>query len=210
MKISRSSLAVVLVFCVVGGLGAYRFLAFRPRHVVAVAEVRVPVRVKGDAAAPVRIVEYTDFQCPACSRASDALEGLMKKYSGKIFLEHRHFPLPQHSRSLRASVFAECAAGQGKFWPFYDVLFRSQKSWAEMVSVDSYFSELAVSMGLDGSLLSVCVNSPEANMTVRKDKEDGSALGVRSTPTFFINGKMVVGDQLLLAEVENILGLGKK
>lgn len=205
MIISRQVLSGALVLLVIGGLSVYKFLK-HPVSPPAAINMHLEGRIRGAASAPVKIVEYTDFECPACAAANTMIDTLFKTYDGKISLEHRHFPLPRHTHARRASVFVECAADQGQFWPMHDVVFRSQKSWAEMVSVDAYFSELAVSLGINGARLSVCVNGADAQDRVKKDVEAGKALAVNSTPTFFVNGQRVIGGGFLVQEVEKILG----
>lgn len=205
MKLSRQWLTVILIVVVIGGIGGYKYLRRQGGKVKPAAGL-FSVHVKGNPAAPVKIVEYTDFQCPACANANRLLENIFKQYEGKIFLEYKHFPLPKHPHARRAAVFAECAGEQGRFWPLYDVLYKSQSGWAEKVSVDPYFSELAVSLGVNGVALAACVNSPEAEKSVRRNIDEGNLLQVTSTPTFFVNGKRVIGGPLLVQEIENILG----
>ena len=168
--------------------------------------LQIGSRMKGDPQAPVKVIEFTDFQCPACAKTNGIFDDILKKYPGKIFVDHRHFPLGMHAHARRASLFAECAAAQGKFWPMQDVLFKSQTSWAQMGSVDSYFGTLGVSLGMDGMRLTACVNSPATEQTILKDIADGNRRGVNSTPTFFVNGKIAVGSVQLAAAIEELLG----
>ncbi|MBF0594224.1 MAG: DsbA family protein [Candidatus Omnitrophica bacterium] len=205
MKVSRQVLTIVLVAVVVGGFSVYKLFLARTLRPVPV-DIRAFGRLKGDPSAPVKVVEYTDFQCPACAHANGVVEKLLSTYPGQISVEHKHFPLSRHEHAFRASVFAECAADQGKFWPFHDVLFKSQDTWEKMLSVDNYYSELAVSMGINGARLTACVNSADAGSRVKKDMQEGVALEVKSTPTFFVNGKRFVGGAFLEQEVERILG----
>ncbi|MBF0387172.1 MAG: thioredoxin domain-containing protein [Candidatus Omnitrophica bacterium] len=205
MRISRTLLSVLLVLSVIGGLSLYRFYFLKTPASVKV-DLHPQGRSKGEASAVVKIVEYTDFECPACATANGLMDELFTRFPGKIFLEHKHFPLPRHTHARRASVYAECAAEQGKFWPMKDVLFKSQKSWDKMTTVDTYFSELAVSLGLDGTRLAACVNSVAAIGKVNRDLAEGKTLTVNSTPTFFVNGQRVIGGPLMVQEVEKILG----
>ena len=204
MRLSRQLLSGILVLVVVGGLSLYKFSIAKVAH-PAKFSIHAEGRNKGEASAPVKIVEYTDFQCPACAYANGLMEDMFKRYEGKILLEHKHFPLPRHTHARRASIYAECTADQGKFWPFHDVLFKSQKSWEAMASVDAYFSELAVSLGIDGARLAVCVNSPDTELKVKRDIEAGKAAAVDSTPTFFVNGQRVVGGKFMVQEVQKLL-----
>lgn len=206
MRIPRKiagSVLVILVIAVLFGIKTYK--AGSEKHFDGSVALDA-ARTKGNPAALVKVVEYTDFQCPACARASVVLENAFKKYPGKIFLEHKHFPLSMHAHARRASIYAECSAQQGKFWPFYDVLFNSQNRWESLAAVDAYFGELAVSLGMDGVKLSVCVNGGVAEKRVQQDVAGGDARGVKSTPTFLVNGKVAVGAAQFTEALEGILG----
>ncbi len=206
MNLSKSALTIVIIVSAIAGILVLKALVSPRGHLVAKPFAPVlSMHARGNPQVGIKVYEFTDFQCPACSRAVETINEMFKKYPDKIYLEHKNFPLPMHPFARRASIYAECAASQGKFWPFHDVLFRSQQSWAKMTSVDTYFSQLAVSLGLDGVKLAACVNTPDANEKVSKDVEEGKKLGVNSTPTFFVNGKMIVGSQNFSTEIKSIL-----
>ena len=207
---SRPLISFFLILGVIASLFLFRSVA-RAKTPAPPVQAGVPVvlagpRMKGDPAAPVKIIEFTDFQCPACARANVIMESLLKQYPGKIFVEHRHFPLPRHPHARRASLYAQCAAAQRKFWAMHDVLFKSQSSWAEMNTVDAYFGELAVSLGMDGLPLTACVNSPATEKVIEADIAEGKSRGADSTPTFLVNGKLAVGAAQLTAAVEAAMG----
>lgn len=205
MKLTKPILTGVVVLCVVISLLAAKAIIFYKQYSFRSQAWERPVRSKGDPRAQIRVIEFTDFQCPACSKAADTVEEVLKKYPGKIYFEHKYYPLAMHPFARQASVYAECAAEQGKFWPFHDVIFRSQSSWAKMAAVDEYFSQLAVSLGVDGVRLAVCVNNPLVKEKVEKDVAEGKKLGVTSTPTFFVNGKITVGGSNFKKAIEAIM-----
>ncbi len=161
-------------------------------------------RSKGHSGAPVRVIEYTDFQCPACRRGAETLEEFASAHPEKFYVEHRHYPLKMHRHALAASIFAECAARQDKFWAFHHLVFERQPLWADRSNPRPIFMEIADETGLDKERLAQCVLREDIEETVKEDKEKGRALGVRSTPTFFINEEMVVGSMSLKKKLKEI------
>ena len=158
----------------------------------------VPVgRSVGNPGASIKVVEYTDFQCPACAKASGVMHEEVVRNAGKILLELKYFPLPMHKNARRAAVAAECALAQGKFWLMEKVLFSSQKSWADLANPDDYFLSLSRGIGCDDLKMMRCMSDHTVVERIDKDVVEGKGRGVAATPTFFINGTMVVGAQAL-------------
>ncbi len=145
---------------------------------------------KGPANAPVTIVEYSDFQCPFCGRATPTIEAVTKKYGDKVRLIYKHFPLSFHPNAQPAAEASECAGEQGKFWQFHDKLFANQ----ETLSADNY-KLWAKELGLDLTKFNSCVDTRKYQQKVQTQFSQGSADGVSGTPTFYINGKQIVGAQ---------------
>ncbi|HLC74244.1 MAG TPA: thioredoxin domain-containing protein [Candidatus Nanoarchaeia archaeon] len=150
--------------------------------------------VKGDKNAPVTIIEFSDFQCPFCSRFyTDTLPELDEKYikTGKAKLIYRDFPLENiHPEARPSAEAAECAHEQGKYYEFHDKLFENQ----QQLSVANY-KKWARELGLDGDKFDDCVDTNKYADEVSKDLADGSAAGVTGTPAFFVNGKLLSGAQ---------------
>jgi len=144
----------------------------------------------GSPDAPVKIVEFSDFQCPFCKNWNDAtLQPLRDKYGDKIVLYYRHYPLTTiHPEAMNGAVAAECANAQGKFWAMHDELFSTQS----LISVDNSKS-LAESLGLDAQKFDDCMASNPGGANIQADIADADAYGVTGTPTFFINGVRLVG-----------------
>jgi protein-disulfide isomerase len=205
MKMSKRLLTGVIVSSVVVIVLIVKFVLFGQQAPVTAESFRT----KGKPGAKIQVVEYTDFQCPACAKAAGMIDEVFKKYSDKVYLELKYFPLPRHNFARQASAYVECAGAQGQFWPLHNVLFKAQDSWSKMSSVDAYFLELAKSLGLDEEKLSACVSSVNAQVVIDKSVEEGKSKGVNSTPTFFVNGKMVVGGTSFVREVEVLIGEGK-
>lgn len=144
----------------------------------------------GPRTAPVTLVEYSDFQCPACGAYYPVLKELMKEYDGRIRFVYRHFPLRAiHAHADFAARAAEAAGKQGKFWEMEALLFEHQRDWAESANAEGLITEYAVSLGLDRGRFESDVNSREVSQKVEKDFQGGLASGVNATPTFFLNGK---------------------
>lgn len=149
--------------------------------------------VKGDANAPVTIVEFSDFECPFCSRyAKEIYPKIIAKYveTGKVKYVFRDFPLSFHQNARKAAEAAECAGEQGKYWEMHDRLFSEGVSG----SVPS-FKEYAKELGLNRGEFNECLDSGKMGPEVNKDFTDGQKSGVRGTPAFFINGELVSGAQ---------------
>jgi protein-disulfide isomerase len=146
---------------------------------------------RGPADAPVTIVEFSDFQCPYCSRVTPVLKRLEESYPGKVRLVFRDFPLLQiHPQAAGAAEAAGCAHEQGKFWEMHDTLFAQQ---GRLKAED--LKQHAQAIGLDVEKYEACLQSGRRTEEWRKDLKDGEAHGVSSTPAFFINGRLVVGAQ---------------
>lgn len=159
----------------------------------------------GPADAPVTIVEFSDFQCPYCQRSTDTLKELRRLYGDKIRVVYRDYPGPNHPLAAPAAEAAQCAGDQGKFWEYHDALFNHQATGAGWD-----YEALARDLGLQTGEFSACLNTGRYREEVRKDLQDGLALGITSTPTFFINGRPLVGAQPL-AEFSRLIDplLGK-
>lgn len=143
---------------------------------------------KGNASASVIVVEYADLQCPACKSAHETItKTLLEKYGSKIRFEFRHFPLRSiHQHAFEAAQAAECAADQGKFWEFVDVDYQRQSDLSS-----SALRDWAKALSLDSDLFDRCVRSGIKEDTILDDYAQGEKLGVRGTPTFFVNNTHV-------------------
>lgn len=164
-------------------------------------------KANGNPRANIKIVEYTDFQCPACARGAQEVAGYFAQHKNDVYWEYRPYPLtPGHRHSFRAAVFGECAARQGKFWGFHDLVFARQKEWGAKDDPEEDFMKIAEEAGLAKETLLLCVKDPEVGNRIVEQKEEGARRGVKATPTYFLNGKMVVGFRHLLKE----LGVSKQ
>ncbi len=145
---------------------------------------------KGPDDAPVRIVEFSEFQCPYCARVGPTMQRIMDTYGDKIQVVFRNYPLPFHDDAVGAAEGAQCADAQGKFWEYHDKLFANQRA-LDTTNLKKY----AVELGLDAEAFNACLDSGKYKETVTEDHAYGSTLGVRGTPAFFINGRFLNGAQ---------------
>ncbi len=147
--------------------------------------------VRGAKDAAVTIVEFSDFQCPFCQAVIPTINQVMTQYAGKVKLVFRDFPIPNlHPLAPKAHEAARCAAEQGKFWEYHDVLFERSPQLAP-AELKNYARQLK----LDGEAFDKCLDSGRQQAAIAGDVQDGTRLGASGTPTFFINGRMIVGAQ---------------
>lgn len=139
---------------------------------------------KGGAAAPVTIVEFTDYECPSCAGTQPILEEIVKTYGDKVKLVTRDFPLNQHKNAFKAAEAAEAAREQGKYWEYITLLFNNQKA----LGVEK-LKEYASGLGLDMVKFDQALSTNKYAAKVQRDLDEGNRLGVDATPTVFINGR---------------------
>lgn len=175
------------------------------------AQTSSGIKSKGPDSAAVRIVGFSDFQCPACSQAGPVIDGLIKKYPGKIQYVFKHFPLRMHVWAPVAHQSAECVAMQGNFWEYYNKIYADQAKWGALPDPMVTFAGYAKELGVDMQAFASCMADAEVAERIMAEKKEGEALAVRSTPTFFINGKMFAGIMELQnageAWIRTLLGL---
>jgi protein-disulfide isomerase len=162
-------------------------------------EVKVAVRKDAPTigTGKVEIVEFSDFQCPYCQRFfKDAYKQIKSNYidTGKVKLIFRQFPLSFHQNAQKAAEAAECASRQGKFEEYHDKLFTLGQSDGTGLAVTD-LKKYASDLGLDVSKFNQCLDNGETADVIKKDISDGNSIGVNGTPSFVINGKLVVGAQ---------------
>lgn len=148
---------------------------------------------RGNNLAKVTLVEYSDFECPACYNFFSVVDNIYKKYGQDILLVYRHFPLPQHSKSRLAASAAVAAENQGKFWEMHDLLFQNQPNWANLspAEAEKRFTDYAIQLGLEKEKFAADLVSASTAAVIDKNLESGKKSNVDSTPTFYINGDKV-------------------
>ena len=140
----------------------------------------------------VTLVEFLDFECESCRAAYPFIEQLRKDYDGQVTFVARYFPMPGHANAENAAVAVEAAARQSRFEDMYHRMYETQSEWGEQQeSQATLFRTFAEEMGLDMNAYDAAVADPGTLERVLSDREDGLALGVEGTPTFFLNGEKV-------------------
>ena len=143
---------------------------------------------KGAKNAKLAVVEFSDFQCPFCSRVTPTMEQIVKEYGDQVEVVFKHLPLAMHSKAPAAHAAAEAAHRQGKFWEMHDLIFANQRELTQQK-----YEEYAQQLGLDMDRFRKDLASPEVKKKVDADAAEAARLGVTGTPGFFVNGRFLSG-----------------
>jgi protein-disulfide isomerase len=188
---------VALVALLAVGGGAFFYRAKRsanPAPKISKTETEKPgeiIHVLGSADAAVTLEEFGDFQCPPCGKLSEPINQLQKQYNLRVI--YREFPLPIHAHAQEAAFAAEAAAHQGRFWQMHDLLYREQAVWSKSTDARALFNAYAGMLQLDLDRFKKDIDSIEVRQQVELDQHRGAAIGVKNTPTIFINNEAVEG-----------------
>lgn len=144
--------------------------------------------IRGEKNAPVTIIEYSDYQCPYCSRFHDTMKQVMQAYPKQVRWIFRHFPLSFHPFAKKAAMAAECANDQNKFWEYTDAIYANQNNLS-----DAMISQTATDLGLNADKFESCLSSNKYAAKVDADLAQGQKYGVQGTPGGFINGTTIPG-----------------
>jgi protein-disulfide isomerase len=167
--------------------GGVKVMLDPPRYTVPLLETD-PVR--GNPSAPVTIVEFSDYQCPFCSRVNPTLDLVRNTYGDKVRIVFKDFPLPNHLEAPKAAEAARCAGEQNKYWEMHDAMFANQRALAVPA-----LKQTARTIGLNGGTFDSCLDSGKHAKFVTAGGELGNKMGVNSTPSLYINGRALVGAQ---------------
>jgi len=156
-----------------------------------------PAHVLGPPTAPAHVEEFGDFECPPCGMFHPILEQMHKEFGDRLRITFREFPLvPTHQHALAAAGAAEAAGMQGKFWEMHDLLYERQKDWKTEFDVRPVFEGYAKEIGLDLDRYKRDVASGTVAQRIFQDGKRGHSLGVKGTPTVFLNGREVPFESL--------------
>ena len=165
-----------------------RVLFDAPRHKVEPASGDPSL---GSASAPVTLIEFSDFQCPFCLRVAPTLKQIRARYGDRVRIVWKDFPLTQiHPQAFKAGEAAHCAGEQSKYWEYHDQLFANQQA-LQVADLKRYAGDLK----LDADKFNTCLDSSKYAERVRNGVAQGTTLGVNSTPTVYINGRLLSGAQ---------------
>jgi protein-disulfide isomerase len=192
--------AVVAATAICGGAILYQ--AKRPHLLSIPQDKAVPgkpdtekVHIRGEPDAPVTIEEYGDFECPPCGSMSPYLDKLVNEYKPRVRLVFRNFPLLAHKHAGAAALAAEAAGLQGKFWEMHDVLYREQSTWSKVENPQELFEAYAGTIRLNVPEFKKDMESEKVKERVNSDHSRGKALGIKSTPSVFINNRELAPDK---------------
>jgi len=150
-----------------------------------------PAHIRGNPDAPVTLEEFGDFQCPPCGKFSEFVEELLKEYNSRLRLVFRNFPLSGHEHAREAALAAEAAGLQGKFWEMHDTLYREQETWTKAPNVRELFESYAGTIGLNVDQFKKDMDSDKVRERIDSDRALADSLGIKVTPTLFINNRPV-------------------
>ena len=153
--------------------------------------VDVTAHITGNPDAPVKLIEYSDFQCPACAAFNPVVKQALEMYGESISFEYRHFPLPIHNYASQAGVSAEAAGQQGKFFEYGDLLFTNQNQWSNAQTPNSFFLSYAEELRLDMDTFKQHQRSTLLRDAVRDGYNEARDMGLSGTPTFVLNGEIM-------------------
>lgn len=147
-------------------------------------------QIKGSLEAPVKMIVYSDFECPFCAEFADTMKKVEDNFKDKVAIAFRHYPLDGHPEAGQAAEASECADEQNKFWQMHDKLFADNK--ANRLGTDQYKKD-ASDLNLDTAKFNQCLDSGKYKNRVEEKKTEGKKAGVSGTPTIFINGNIYPG-----------------
>ena len=170
---------------------------------------------RGNPSARVTLEEFSDFQCPACGGLEPGLRRVIKDYSDRVKFVFRNFPLSMHKYAFLAARAAEAAGQQGKFWEMHDLIYDNQKEWSEAMEPRVQFDSYAARLGLDVQRFKADMERQDLADRIKDDYVRGNALGVKGTPTIYLNGRELVPGRLiteddLRREIDAALAQGGK
>jgi protein-disulfide isomerase len=193
MKRNLPFIIVIAVALITFGSGALLYRAKLPQvknisdSQSASGKNEASAHIRGNPGAPVTLEEFGDFQCPPCGQFAGFAEELLKEYDSRLRVVFRNFPLPGHEHAREAALAAEAAGFQGKFWEMHDTLYKEQSSWTTAPNTRELFESYAGTLGLSMEQFKRDMDSDKAKERVDSDHAVGDSLGIKVTPTIFIN-----------------------
>jgi len=187
-----------IVYMAIGAIVLAAILIAVLRGVVqpaaSVDEVVASDHVKGNPDAPLTIVKYSDFQCPACATQYRSIKEVWAPIKSSIRFVYRHFPLTNiHPHALTAAYYTEAAALQGKFWEMHDLMFDNQSRWTGVKEIEPVFDGYVKQLGLDAEKFAADLKSSAVKEKVAADMQSAKKAQAASTPSMYLNGKLMTG-----------------
>lgn len=182
----------VLIVIVAVLVGVFAFTGKEDKSSSGSTKVTASKHITGEGKKGVTLLEYGDFQCPACQQYETVVEQVREKYKSDIYFQFRNFPLTSlHPNAFAAARAAEAANLQGKFWEMHDTLYQTAnwQQWTGASAPTSFFNQYAGQLGLDVNKFKEDYASEKVNDIVNADLSEANKLGLTGTPSFFLNGK---------------------
>lgn len=181
---SETKLFLGIILLTVGIItGAAIIFSIPPKPLPKSQLISPHTNITGNPSAKTWLVEFSDFQCPACKAFAGAVDALAKKFPNDLSIAYRHFPLPQHEQAREAAVVAEAAEQQGKFWDMAHLLFTNQETLS-----DASYASFAATLTLDPVRFATDRKSASIAAHIDEDIAYGTTIGINATPTFYLNG----------------------
>lgn len=191
---SETKLFLGIILTTVVIIGGAVFAFSRPTNAPQINQellVRADSPKIGSLSASVTLVNFGDFQCPACGAYYPVVKKLTETYKGSLILVFRHFPLPSHANAMPAARAAEAAGKQGKFWEMHDKIYETQRDWSAEKNPTEMFVGYAKSFGLNEEQFKKDMASSDVQKRIDNDVVDANTIGINATPTFFVNGEKI-------------------
>ena len=208
---SETKVVIVIVAVCIVLFGLFAWLAPKGAEVGGIKDQTILVRadshMTGQVGAKVTVVEFGDYQCPACANVEPFLKQLVDTYKTNpdFNFVYRNFPLPQHANANISAEAAEVAGTQGQYWEMHELLYKNQKDWAEVAQPIDIFVGYAKTLGLDTVKFRTDVEAGKFASFINSDKNDGDTVGIAYTPTVFLNGVEVTDLNTLKAKIDEAL-----
>lgn len=194
MKKEAIVLGVIAVVVIIAGIVLFKTSSPDPRSAGSAIDASSLIRTHSQKSGPdnakATLVEFGDFQCPACGAAHPIIKAIQEANKDKSFqFVFRNFPLSQHQNAMLASEVAESAGNQGKYWEMHNKIYESQAEWSESASAREIFTNYAKDLGLDLTKFNNDLDKHTFAEIIKTDVADGNKIGVNATPTFYFNGQ---------------------
>ncbi len=200
-RISKKTLTILI--CIAGIFIIFGIKWIAKSKTDSILPPQKNLRSKGHPKAALQIIEFVDFQCPSCAQGWKYLSTYTATHPNQVYVEVKYYPLNMHKHAFVSSRYAECVGRQGQFWPFVDSLFENQDLWKGKENAEADFEKMAEDLKVNRVQLDQCLQDETVDRIIQDDKNEGSTLGVKSTPTYFINGQMAVGIKSLTQYLNN-------
>ncbi len=185
-------------------------LTIPENHMVPGVDGAKSIHVLGQPDAPVTLEEYGDFQCPPCGMLAGPINQFEHDYRPRLRVVFRQFPLINHKHAREAAFASEAAGLQGRFWEMHDLLYREQSVWSKAADARLLFNSYAGMLGLNIDRFKKDMESDKVKARVTFDQQQGTALGVKNTPTIFLNNRALEPGELNPASLRTVIDAAVK